>query len=88
MLAKKGCKPWAHLRPEIAAFKMPRSQNELQHNVRIMEYKYLKYSVHCLVWTDDLPCQGADLNFRALLPLVLQENYIFSAQRKTNFCQP
>ena len=48
----------------------------------------LKYSVHCLVWTDDLPCQGAYLNFRALLPLVLQENYIFSAQRKTKFCQP
>ena len=47
----------------------------------------LKYLVHCLVWTDDLPCQGADLNFRALLPLLLQENYIFLAQKKTNFCQ-
>ena len=47
----------------------------------------LKYLVHCLVWTDDLPCQGADLNLRALLPLMLQENYIFLAQRKTHFCQ-
>ena len=46
-----------------------------------------KTTVHCLVRTDDLPCQGADLNFRALLPLVLHEIYIFSAQRRTHFCK-
>ena len=42
----------------------------------------LKYSVHCLVWTDDLPCQGAYLNFRALLPLVLQKKLHFFGTEK------